>query len=366
MKYGILTFHRARNYGSALQAYALNKYLNTNENQAETINFHTQAQDDMYRIFKKTRSLKDILYNLLSLCKYKELKLKIRRFEGFVSNEICLSSEEFTDESEFEDFDKNYDFFVCGSDQIWNAMCNDFSTAYLLDFVKDKSKCISYAASIGTSNIPNEFEEVFIEHLKDFKAISVRESRAAEVLKNLLNRDITVLPDPVVILDKQQWIDISSEIPIKGKYILCYFIGDVPGMRDFAKKMSKQSKLPIVVINKNIRDLFYCNKKYYAAGPKEFITLINNAEYVCTDSFHAVMFSIIFHKNFWVFANKRTNNSSTRIENILEIMGMPERMLYGESTDIDFKTKIDYSEKDEIIEELRFSAKTYLNENLKM
>ena len=365
MKSGIITFHRARNYGSALQAYALNRYLNLGENQADTIDFHTSAQDEMYKVFKKMRSPKDVLYNLLSLVKYRQLKLKIKRFEDFVSQDISLSTEEFNGEAGLTGLNDKYDLFICGSDQIWNPICKDFSKAYLLDFVNDKSKCVSYAASIGMTDIPDEFQKTFSELLKDYKAISVRESRAGEVLGNLLNREVDVVPDPVILFDKAEWLDVAREPEIKGKYILCYFIGDVPGMREFARKMSKKSHLPIVVINKNIRDLFYFNKKYYSAGPREFVSLINNAEYICTDSFHAVMFSLIFQKNFWVFANRKNNNSSTRIENILSIVGLQERMLFGSADNVAYNTEIDFSGIDSIVSDLREFAKKYLDKNMK-
>ena len=365
MKSAIITFHRARNYGSALQAYALNSYLNKGENSAETIDFHTSAQDEMYKIFKKMSSPKDVLYNLLSLVKYRELKLKIKRFDDFVTNDIKLTQREFKGEAGLEELNENFDLFVCGSDQIWNPVCKDFSKAYLLDFVNDKSKCISYAASVGMTDIPEEFKGVFTDLLKDYKAVSVREGRAGEVLGEMLDRQVEIMPDPVVLLNKEQWLQVAKAPKIKGKYILCYYIGDVPGMRDFAKKMSKKSNLPIVVINKNIRDIFYFNKKYYSAGPREFVSLINNAEYICTDSFHAVMFSLILHKNFWIFANQRNNNSSTRIENILNIVGLKDRMLFGNTDGVEYDKKIDFSGIDDIIGGLRSKAENYLDTNTK-
>lgn len=364
MKTGILTFHRAYNYGSALQAYALNRVLNDEAGTAETIDFRNVCQDELYTIFNHGKSPKDLVRNFLSLIKYRQLKQKKKSFDDFINNEIKLSGLTTYDRRELEELNDQYDYFVCGSDQIWNVFCSDFSEVYLLDFVNDKSKCISYAASIGIGEIPEENKKMFSELLKGYKAISVREKRGAELIKPLVNQNVSVMPDPVVLLGREQWSELAEDAVIKGKYILGYYIGDVPGMRDFAVKLHKKTGCKVVVINKNIRDLLYYNKKYYSAGPKEFISLIKNAEYVCTDSFHAVMFSIIFHKNFWVFIDGKKQNSGTRIINILEKAGLTDRAVNGSSENLLIDKEIDYSGIDEIIKDMREQALNYLNQNI--
>lgn len=364
MNIGILTFHRAYNYGSALQAYALNRTLNSDGRKAETIDFRSADQDKMYEIFNRVTSANDILRNILSLVKYSELKRKKKRFDSFINHELKIREPSIYNEEELEKLNGAYDYFVCGSDQIWNTYCHDFSKAYMLDFVKDKSKCVAYAPSIGLSELNDSDRKLFSELLNGFKAISVREKQGAELIRPLLKQEVSVMPDPTVLLNADEWSKAASPLEIKGRYILGYYIGDVPGMRDFALQLSKKTDCRVVVINKNIRDLLYCNKKYYSAGPKEFISLIKNAEYICTDSFHAVMFSLIFHKNFWIFADQKKQNSSSRITNILSKVGLTQRMVQDAGNDLPMTEQIDYNGVDDILENMRQKALDYLNQNL--
>lgn len=364
MNIGILTFHRAYNYGSALQAYALNRTLNSAGRKAETIDFRSDDQDKMYTIFNHVSTANDILRNILSLVKYRELKRKKERFDSFTEQKIRVCKPPIYNEEELPKLDKAYDYFVCGSDQIWNTYCHDFSKVYMLDFVRDKSKCVAYAPSIGLSELSEDDKKLFSELLNGFKAISVREEQGAELIRPLLKQDVSVMPDPVVLLTADEWLKAASPLEIKGRYILGYYIGDVPEMREFAVRLSKKTACRVVVINKNIRDLLYCNKKYYSAGPKEFISLVKNAEYICTDSFHAVMFSLMFHKNFWIFANQKKQNSSSRITNILGKVGLIDRMVRGEVSDLSMTEQIDYNGVDDILENMRQQALDYLNQNL--
>lgn len=359
---GTITYHKAYNYGSALQTYALNHYLTKLGVKAEVINYHSSAQDDLYKIFESSKSFIGIARNIQSLLEYKNLKTHNKRFEEFLNNNIRLSQAEYTETSDLNVLNEIYTDFICGSDQIWNPNCADFTTAYLLDFVSDKSRCISYSASMAIEKLPSAWEKPFKEALKDFKMLSVRENQGKEYIQKLLNRDVEVVPDPVLLLTEEEWLDISASTNIKGKYILCYFIGDVSGMRSFAKLMRKETGLPLVLIYKNIRDMLYKNKKYYACGPREFISLIKNCEYVCTNSFHAVLFSLMFKKDFWAFVDINADSARSRIESIVDIVGMNNRILHeNKKQPQDFTEKIDYSETDEILRKFSNIGKEYLN-----
>ena len=364
-KIGILTYHRAENYGSALQAYALTHYLIQKGYDAEIIDYHSSAQDKMYSIFKPYRSGKDLIRNLQIACHFFSLKKKKDRFESFLSAYVKISKESFNEESDLSILNQRYDLFICGSDQIWNYQCCDFTKAYLLDFVQDKTKCISYAASLGIEQFDDAHKELYRDHLSEFYRISVREKIGAEYISALTGRTVATVPDPVMLLNAKDWNELICKPKIKRKYIFCYFIGDVVGMRDFAVKMKKKKNLPLVVVNINLRDEFYINKKKYSAGPTEFLSLLNNSEYICTNSFHAVVFSLLFHKNFWVFSSVDKLSSKSRIENITEYFDLQSRVINCEKALPDnIIEPIDYSDVDRKIDQLREVGVAFLNESL--
>ena len=366
MKIGIITFHRAENYGSALQAYALNRYLNENGFHAETIDFQMKQQKQMYRIFTGMNSLQSIMRNALSLLKYKDLKLRKKRFEEFLSNYVRLSKQRYTDADRLAELNTDYDYFICGSDQIWNYHCVDFCDTNLLNFVDNKNKCISYAASMGVSAIEDAaVRSSFKTLLHHFKAISVRENAAKETLEKLLGRHVEVTPDPVVLIERAGWDRIAPPRLIKDKYLLCYYIGHIEDMREFGRRISRETGFQIVLINKNIRDVFYHNHKFYSAGPREFLSLIKHAEFICTDSFHATLFSLIFHKNFWVFMKQGNVNSNSRIEHILKMVGMQDRMIEPNmAQNIDYSKTIDFSNIDQELVHYRYKGVRFIEDTL--
>ena len=150
---GIITYHKAYNYGSILQSFALNKYLRENGFHVETIDFQTQKQKQIYEIFENNISVLSVLRNIQSLFELRKLETKKNRFDMFLLNNIPLSKSIFYTTEELAKKNFNYDYYISGSDQIWNPNCTDFDEAYLLSFIKDKTKCISYAPSIGVNSL---------------------------------------------------------------------------------------------------------------------------------------------------------------------------------------------------------------------
>lgn len=366
MKIGVITYHRARNFGSALQAYALNRYLNENGWDAEVIDYHSSAQDQLYTLFEPVHSLTSLARNIQSLAEYRALITQKHRFDKFIKDRIVLSSEEFNERSNMSILNEKYSHFICGSDQIWNPNCADFTNAYLLDFVINKKACISYAASIGIEKLPVGFEESLVKRIKDFAGISVREQSTAEYLSHRIGRNVSCVPDPVLLLSESEWKSIIPERIVKKPYIFCYFIGDVAGMRTFAANMRKKTGYELVVVYKNLRDLFYRNKKLYSAGPEQFLSLLLNSEYVCTNSFHAVMFSLIFQKNFWVFTDLKEGSAKSRIESILNLLGLSNRILNTHTPPPqNIFNNVNFSNVLPALNQLSITGKQFLQINLK-
>ncbi len=368
MKAGIITYHRAYNYGSALQNYALNYYLRSEGVEAFTIDYQNENQENMYKIFQPNNSVMSVLRNIQSLMYLKDLKLHKKKFDSFLSEYIPMT-ESIRSGEELCKLNEVLDYFICGSDQIWNASCYDFDKSYLLNFVRDKKKCIAYAPSIAIAEIPKDWNAMFKEYICDYKAVSLREKKGADFICEVINKPVPVLPDPVFLLSEQEWSELSVSPDLKKPYIFCYFIGDVRGMREFAKNMRKATKLPLVVVYKNIRDMAYPNKKLYGTGPREFLGLIKNAEYICTNSFHATAFSIIFKKNFWAFTDiEHSISAGSRIDNITALFGLENRVLnYTNMDNVNFTEQIVFTdEMIEVRENKAEEAKSFLKNALEI
>lgn len=364
---GIVTIHKINNYGAALQAYSLNKFLRDNKYDAQTIDFCTYRVAESKEVFFKNNNIKNIIRNLLILKDASKLRKRNQNFDEFINSNIVLSNKTYYSNDEIKSDDLSLDYYICGSDQIWNTHCLNYSPAFLLDFVDDKSKCLSYAASMGADTIADSAIEDFERNLKSYKAISVRENSIVDIISKVSDKEVTHVCDPVFLLDGEKWSQIAKEDLIGKPYIFFYFVhnGDIEGMRDFVAEKSKEYNLPVVVVNRDPRELKYKNIKAYDAGPSEFLSYVKNAKVVCTNSFHAFSFSIIFRKNFWVFASKDIHSGASRIYSQAEKFGLGNRVLNRDnSKDIDFLENADFSNVDKNLQPFIDSSKEFLLSNL--
>lgn len=365
MKVAIITYHRALNYGSALQAYALNHYFWEQGSEAYTIDYSSEGQQATYTFYEKGHSIMTLVRNSFTFIYRKALRTKRNRFDCFIKNKIPLiDTDVFLDEK----IQNDIDIFICGSDQIWNGNTIDFTPRYLLDFVTDKGKCFSYAPSIGTIRQTKETEQAYKKHLMEFPYISVRESSGSKYLSKIIEREVETVLDPVFLLDGNEWRKVASaECSIKGDYVLCYFIGDVKGMREFALQLGKFYHCKVYVILFNLRDMLSLTlNTLYSAGPTEFVNLIDKAKCICTNSFHAMSFSIILKKDFWVFVNNKNAASidvlpQTRILDLAENVGLSERVLDPDTYNkVDLEQSIQYQNVYEKLTPLKVSSKNYI------
>ena len=336
----IITYVRAYNYGSALQAYALNKFLTLQGYSVQTIDYTTKQQQQLYRIFEPSRGIMSFARNIQSFFYLRTLRKHKRKFDDFVSDFIPLTNKILKNE-DLTKLNSQYDYFICGSDQIWNAQCEDFDSNYMLSFVDDKFKCIAYAPSLGAGGRNPKTSDALSTFVKGYKAVSSREKGSVEIIQRSTGCSVKNVLDPVFLLSSEQWAEVAGNCPINQDYILGYFIGDVAGMRDFANQLSKESKLPVIVIYKSIRDVKYGFKTFYEAGPSDFVSLIMGAKYIVTNSFHAVSFSLIFEKSFWAFIQR--DSSDERLRSILTLVDLADRIIdIDSSNDIDRLSYIDY------------------------
>lgn len=323
-----ITFHSSYNYGSCLQAYAMQEFTKRiceQDCDYKIINLRTNIQKKMYASIFEKKGLKYMLARGLYIKEKKQLNKKNELFEGFINDRLQLTREFCT----FEELcDEKWDedcYYLAGSDQLWNLQALDFDWAYYLEFV-NKGKKISYAASWGpkSQTLNSEERERIKRNLSEFKYISVRENGSYNNVVDILGIKPTINVDPTLLLNKDEWEKIiPSERIIQGKYIFLYNLKGKEYVK-LADKISKKLKLPVVVSKVgNVYEVFCGFKRKFDCGPAEFLNLIKNAEIVLSSSFHGTIFSIILEKPF--FALK--GNEDFRIKTLLEKMKLQDRSI---------------------------------------
>lgn len=362
MKIGIITFHRPLNYGAILQTYALVKKINDINYDAEIIDYRNSCHEKVLNNMNfKTAS--GIKARIKSLIFAKINKNKKYKFQQFTNNNIKISKIIY-DQKNVNESNKEYDFFITGSDQVWNLNLTNGDYTYFLNFVKSDINKISYASSFGYSKIPEKYKQETARSLNNYKKISVREQQAANIINDLLNKDVDVVLDPTLLLTKKEWLKISKKVTFRvpEKYILLYAVSPTKEDFEMAKKFSKIVKMKIILINYNMKYIFGM-KNCFDMGPEEFIWLIENASYVLTNSFHGTAFSINFNKEFYVRLSKKENNGNSRIENIINLTKLNNR--YLDENCIINKEKINWKEVNKIINEERNRSIKFLKENIR-
>lgn len=323
-KIGIITFYfNNYNYGGILQAYALEHFLNnklSDDIYAEQICYDREKVKlplwDRVLRFICRGNLKKKLFSRMS--KRNIDFSNYSAIDRFVRTEINHSNKIY-DGRNYTDTQNEYDIFICGSDQIWNPIA--IRDAYLLIGITKKK--ISYAASIATGILKLPEHIKLKRSLADFSAISVREDSAKIQLEHLIDKKIVTVVDPVLLLHEDDWNNITSEPPMKEPYIFTYFLGTVgESALNYSNKHKNGRK---IISIEGLR--FDANDKTEAVlkgiGPREFLSLIKNAEEIWTDSFHALTFSIIFERQFRVFSREGGNSDmSERIRDLLELVNL--------------------------------------------
>ena len=262
-----------------------------------------------------------------------------------------------------ENLNRYYDGFVCGSDQIWSPLV--FNSHFFLDFVKDSNKKIAYSPSFGVKSI----DDVYVKNktkklLEDFKYLSVREEAGKKIIETLTSKKAEVVSDPTLLLTKYQWeVLLGLESKAEKPYMFVYMLGHNENHWEEINKIANQLNLEIKVIPVFEEDLQRPGCVKFAVGPNEFLDLLYNASYVCTDSFHGLAFSVNFKKNFTVFKRFKNNdikNQNSRVMNLLEKFALEDRLFEEKSALQDINSKINYDKIEDTLEESRKKSIEYL------
>ncbi len=384
-KTALVSCYFKNNYGSLLQAYATQKILDDMGIENETINIDNNID---FKKGKRKYYLGQVTNFTFIKSKLGMIKLKLdKKLNKNLGKNISIRDKKFkefrsyfklTDSIDtYADLTKacdNYENVVVGSDQLWLPV-NIVADYYTLNWVPDNVNKVAFSTSFGVSTVPEKYKEQYKRFLNRIDNLSIREEAGRKLIKDLIGKDVQVVCDPTLLFNKEEWMTIQKEEPITdGKYILCYFLGNSIEYRKFAERLKEKTGYKIVSLNHLDEYVKYSDKfadeTPYDVGPCEFLNLIRNAEYVCTDSFHGTVFSLINNKNFYVFRryNKKSKvSTNSRLESLLGIVELKERLLEGtENIEDVIKMTIDYNKVNSKLESFRNESKEFLKKALKV
>ncbi len=336
MRAGLITFHFAHHYGAQLQACATMKAIQNLGHQCEIIDYRLPHTTRTNRLCQPAVSVRAAAADAHTALHYAPLKARFDRFEAFVEEEMTLSPRRYTTLEELLANPPAYDVYVSGSDQIWNPYIfqnQEFDPAFLLAFVKEGRR-IAYAPSLGVPQLPEDKAAQLRTFLAPFSALSVRERRGQEVIRQATGRQASVVLDPTLLLTGPDWAKLALPPARQGPYILCYFVSDPGEVAPYALALSRRTGWPIVQLAGARRKIPGAAELVFDAGPREFLGLFQHAAFVCTNSFHGAAFSLQFQRPFFtsMSPSERARPSFSRIYSLLESLGAADRILGLDAT----------------------------------
>lgn len=354
---GILTWHYYSNFGSALQAYALQHTIDSLGHDVHIINYRNKAlTDPKWKYYVK--------YIFSKICDYLHVKIPypfVLFSQDFFRQTKWLGSKE-----ECGKIAEKFDVLVCGSDQIWAPnVCNPI---YMLDFAVGHTKKISYAASIGLDDIPNNLISRYSKLLSDFYRVSVREKAGGLLLKNKCGIETQVVLDPTFLVSIHIWKKLEKEVEGIYNYIFCYFLKKNHEYRNIIMQYAKENGCGIVGVSSNSEDVQWMDLKLTSIGPQEFLWLIHHAKIVFTDSYHGTIFSLLYHKKFVLYERfKETDKicQNSRIYQLVDWFGIDKQILKTSDENSHIINHMNYDEFEERLGALREMSMNFLAEALR-
>lgn len=334
-KIGLMTFHAAHNYGSVLQAFATQQVIEGLGYENEIINYRLKNQRMYYnRLYTTKFGLKHLLRQLIRLPEHRKRCIRAQKFETFIEEKLKKSETEFTTYGELKAGAPDYPVLISGSDQVWNLHCTaEFKTeppesilGYYLAFGSEDTKRISFSSSFGGMR-PEEIEQ-FKDHLARYDALSVREASGADMLKELLGREVENTLDPTLMLNGEEWSKLTLQNHPSEKYIFVYTLSQYKAVQrllspisEYAREKSLKAICSAPFSPVHVSGVQACPD----CGPQDFLTYVKNAELVITDSFHGTAFSINMETPFYVIQSGRDR----RKLQLLQKLGLEDRILYS-------------------------------------
>lgn len=342
----IITLFGNYNFGNKLQNYAMQQILESMDLSVSTatVSYHYTS----------------IYYNIKKICKIfldwifmsTQDRKRLKRFVQFNDEHLTCTKNKYRTNKARKNSFPEFDYYIYGSDQIWNPSC--FGTSDLfLGYYGFKNRNIVYAASIGISELQENLIDRYRKGFRNFNSISVREEAAINIIKGISKEfDVACVLDPTLLLNQEEWEElIDNNIHYK-EYILIYFLGEMPdGFLQDIKSFAAARELDII----NIMDK---TSKYYVSGPKEFLYYERNAALICTDSYHACLFAFQFNRPLLIFERQGVEKMNSRIDTFIKTFGL-ENCLFKDSLTDDV-LKIDYSNGLSVLDKKRKNSMDYL------
>lgn len=391
MKIGIVTFVKCDNYGAELQAYALQKKLNVLGYEAEVVDLekeqgviesslssYTNAIKNRYKqygIIKGTAKVLELIkdkYNARRAYSANADKVARRHkiFEDFFNTYIKHSSKYYTLEEMRNAQSLPYDVMIAGSDQIWNFMQTRYLDVFFLMMANRwHARKISYAASFSVSKLPDSKKSLYKKYLENMDAISVRETTGIDIVNNCSYCKATVVLDPTLLIKREEWVEyIGREdyLPKDRKYVVIYTLSGSHYIYTLAKKIARKLGVEVINIKLGFSKVEGDDGITHIgdAGPREFISIFNQAVYVITDSFHGTAFSINFNIPFTTLLNP-VSNINSRALSILKLTGTESRLIYDDGSNKAPDTlNLDFAPINKVIERERKSSLEFLISSL--
>lgn len=361
---GQVTFFRTL-YGAILQCAAMQLFFQSCGYDCELIHYSALGLSKQKSLFRRVLSVFSSSISYMLVWKREKntkrfSKKHIKKSRVYKKEKDLLHAVE-------------YDYYVAGSDQIWNPRNNNGSGAYFLDFAPAGKKRIAYAPSFGVTELTKSYADFCAERLKRFDVLSCREEQGAKLIESLIGVRVPIVLDPVFLLSAEEWSTMMSPVRPEPRYILCYQVGNAPSLRKAltkrAQQLAEKRNCRIIWIGRpgymRLRDPF---AEGWDAGPAEFLRLIQDADAIVTNSFHGLAFSLIFHKEFWIItrANEKDTNKGldSRQVNLLEKTGLISRWVKPGADIPDPVSKIDYETVDSILRKSQEESRQYLRRAL--
>lgn len=359
---GIITLHRTTNYGSVLQAYALQEKIRSLGYETKIIDYRP-SRYTMFSMLKGLKNKTELLKKnpfartAVRIIIFPSYILRFKTFKKFVNKYMDLTEESYIEEKDFVDKMPIFDIYCTGSDQVWNSEWNGkIDRPLFLSFAPEGSKKIAYAASFGKDRLESWEIEETKELLKRYSNITVRENSGMKILNELGVKNSLCVLDPTLLMNSDDWKGVASKKFADENYILVYNLNRNKKIHDYAEKLSRKTGLKIKYITYQAHDFYKKGKMYCNIPLEDYLALIANAKYVVTDSFHGVAFSINFNRNFMVIYPEKFN---ARLKSILEITGLTRRVTDGNDLKL-LEDSIDYKKVNSIIDGEREKSMKFL------
>lgn len=350
MRVGILTFPNSPSFGATLQMHALYRALQNLGCEVEIVNYRNTFMSKKKHI-RKTGRMKDYINSVFDIPR----KIRFRDFERQLS---FFPKRILGEKDDLKQIADRYDYLICGSDQVWNPKVTGEDLNYFFSFCEEDAKKISYAASFGVNELSGDYALRVKEQLEKFHCISVREEQGVRIVSSLLHEECALVLDPTMLISSDEWRSCEQKpAGLPSRYIAKFIFNYRGDVEDEIRTLEKQTGLPVLTVGGTLLSKLKGGNFTGSIGPREWLYILDHADYVVTDSFHGAAFSILFHKNLLVSLASATNS---RLKTLLHTFDLDNRIIGGVSVN----DRIDYEHVQAIMNKNKVHSLDFLKKAL--